>query len=317
MADGIDAIYESLPEDGGSFDVAEDSQEDVLGSTDDDEGEEVAESTESSTKASMTSKQANKAMDEQLFDFEYNGKVYKVTAENLIALAKKGAVQDSRAKTAGYMEKQVQELMAKMKNTDAMDSLRERGMTNAQIKEYMEQKYAEMLQEEQMSPEQRELKELKRFKEMQEKEQKTKAEREKIESHQAAIKKETETISKELAEVMATTDMPKHPLFAKFILQELMSAEAHGYKMPVKEAARLAELTANEQIGGFIQAMDVAKLKSVLSKEQIKALREDSMQQAKTNNGIFTNKKPIGVASKSGKPEKPETFDSFFKNLGR
>ena len=316
MADGIDAIYESLPED-GSFDVVEDTQEDFSGSTEEEDGLDEVEATDSQSKASMTPKQANKAMDEQLFDFEYNGKVYKVTAENLIALAKKGAMQDSRAKTAGFMEKQVQELMTKMKNTDAMESLRERGMTNAQIKEYMESKYAEMLQEEQLSPEQRELRELKRFKETQEKEKKQKEEQDKVESHHAAVKKETETISRELAEVMATSNMPKHPLFAKFILQELMSAEAHGYKMPVKEAARLAELTANEQIGGFIQAMDVAKLKSVLSKEQIKALREDSMSIAKSNNGMFQSKKPGSIPSKSGKPEKPETFDSFFRNLGR
>lgn len=314
MAD-FDSFVDDLPETFEGMEGFEDmGSEEGQASEDPQEDSPVEEQKPQQQQGSA--KQNEQEFKNARFPITINGKTYMATPEDLVALAQKGAAQDSRARTAGYMERQVQDLMAKMKNTDAMELLKERGMTTSQMKEQLEQYYEELLKEETMSPEQKELRELKRFKEMEEKRSKEREEQEKVSKQEAALRQEQGRLTQELADALKDSKMPKHPFFGKMALQEMLSAHANGHELSMKDAVKLAEFTVRDQLSEFVQQMDTKQLVELLGDKRVKEIRGHSLEAVKRNQAMFKSQPATGKAPASTKQkEAPVDMSSFFKNL--
>jgi hypothetical protein len=310
----FDAFADSLPE---TFEGMEGFE--GLEVTDEQESEGEQEETSSNEQNAQQNQRTEKKNEEDFksarFPITIQGKTYMATPEDLVALAQKGAAQDSRARTAGYMERQVQDLMAKIKNTDAMELLKERGMTNAQMKEQLEQYYEELLKEETMSPEQKELRELKRFKEMEEKNAKEREEQEKTSKQEHMVRQEQGRITQELADALKDSKMPKHPFFGKLALQEMLSAHANGHELSMKDAVKLAEFTVRDQLSEFVQQMDTKQVMDLLGDKRIREIRGHSVGAVKANQAMFKSTPNVGKTPTAKQAKEPTDLNSFFKNL--
>jgi hypothetical protein len=280
------------------------------------EEQESAPQVEKKPTGQAAAKQNEQDFKNARFPIEINGKTYMATPEDLVALAKKGAAMDSRARTAGFMERQVQDLMDKIKNADALDLLKERGMTPAQMKAQLEAYYEDLLNEESMSPEQRELRELKRFKEMEEKKNKERDVTEKHVKQEAALRSEQQKLTQELADALKDSKMPKHPFFGKMALQEMLSAHANGHELSMKDAVRLAEFTVRDQLGEFVSQMDTKQLIELLGDKRVKEIRGHSVASVKQNQAMFKTA-PTGATPQGKNKSEPIDVNDFFKNLAK
>ena len=282
------------------------------------ETEGVEESGEQGTPpAAPTAKQ--EASKPQTTIIEIDGKKYQATQEDLLNLAKRGIKFDQRAKTAGDLEKQLQEMQEKLKNADAFQMLKDRGMSPQQIKAWMEQQYEELLKEETMTPEEREYRELKKFKEQEQKNAKEREEREKQEKQKAAIHAEQQRITQELADALKESTLPKHPFMGKMALQEMLAAQAHGHQISVKEAVKLAEFTVRNQLSEFVQQMDAKTLSELLGEKRVRELRGLSVAGVKSGQGLL-KASPLpnnntGTMQMNQKESKPVNMNEFFKSL--
>jgi hypothetical protein len=189
-------------------------------------------------------------------------------------------------------------------------------MTTSQMKEQLEQYYEELLKEETMSPEQKELRELKRFKEMEEKRSKEREEQEKMSKQEHMVRQEQGRITQELADALKDSKMPKHPFFGKMALQEMLSAHANGHELSMKDAVKLAEFTVRDQLSEFVQQMDTKQLVELLGDKRVKEIRGHSLEAVKRNQALFKSQPTTGKAPASTKQkEAPVDLNSFFRNL--
>lgn len=263
--------------------------------------------------------QPQTSIEKVLIPVEYKGKVYNLTPEQAGAWAKKSLGLAETAQTAKQYKEQLEQLKEQMEKMDVVESLRRKGFTSAQIKEHLTDIYGALIEEEQESPEQKELKQLKKYKEEQEKKSKEIQNKAQQAKEQMQIEKYTKSISEELAKELETSDLPKHPFFGKFVIQEMMSAQMNGYEMTTKEAVKIAEAQVKTMLEDFVGSMSPTQLSKMLGKK-FKDVREASVAEFKQKpNTAVASSQSAQVESitnnNSNKPRKKININEYFRTL--
>ena len=275
--------------------------------------EESSEGAYDEGSAELSQSLPSQSIEQVKVPVEYNGKVYNLTLDQAAALAKKSLGLAETAHSAKQYKSQLEAMKKEMEDMDVVENLRKKGYTSAQIIEHLTDSYGRIIEEESETPEQKELKTLKKYKDEQEKRSKEVQTKAQQMREQVEVEKYTKSISEELAKELDTADLPRHPFFAKMVIQEMMSAQTVGYSMGVKEAVKLAEVTVKETLENFVSSLSVTQLQNLLGKKY-KAVREASVAEFKQS-----TPKPyaptITSNTQSGKQPKKMSVTDYFRNL--
>lgn len=180
--------------------------------------------------------------DTQLHEVRINGKVHKMTIEEMRDLASMSHFANSRFEEASKKEKRIESLMGRVKDENQMfEALADPalGLTEDQIRDRFEKWYLNRYVEpETLSPEQRRLKqaetELKKYKDQ---EQQSKAKQQQ-DAATAEVNKHRETMQAQIIEALETSGLPKDPKVVARIAFYMRQNLINGWEAPMDMIVR-------------------------------------------------------------------------------
>lgn len=273
-----------------------------------------AEVTNTAPESSATNGQAPINTGADHFEFETeSGEKAQVPKAIVNQILRQHKTLAERAKAADAAEKRAQELEGKYKSSDLYDILKERGVSEDEMKELFGRSYARYLEDAQMDPREKALKqkeaELEAYR-AREKEEMDKRERAR---HEAVVAREQERLTYEIQNAFAKSELPKVPLYYKMVVEEMATSIAAGRPLTAPQAVELVEAIAADLHQESFSKMDGAKLKRFLGENNIKRLREEQLEEHKQDPAV-RNTRATGP-----KPQKNEKrvlgVNDFFKSL--
>jgi len=258
----------------------------------------------------------------EMISLKVNGKVVEVTRERAIAMAQQSEAANERFSEASKMRKEAEELLTLTKQKDFLKLAERSGMNKAEARAALEQVLLNMYQEEDMSPEEREMKELKAFKQQRDEELKSQQEQEANERISKEEAKYLEDIEQEMVNALEKTSLPPNPLYAKLSANYMSAALSQGYDLSPTEAVKLVEQDQIALVKSMLDGLDPLTLQSMLGPKVVKAIRDAGV--AKVKSAEAPLKRPTAptpptkpVPPTSGKPKRTsDIFDEIRRGVG-
>lgn len=219
----------------------------------------------------------------ELFDVKVDGKIVKMTRDELIQHASMGHAADRRFKEAAAMRKQAEAVIGKLRDPKSVITALQDpalGLTKEQIREQFEEWYArEFIEPEQLTPEQRKLREaeerLKRYEEM-EKQQEEQKRKEHLESLTAKAREE---IQAQIMEALETSDLPKTNFTIRRLAYWMERNRANGFDAPTSLLVSQVKNEFNSTLRDMVAQSDGDVLIKILGDDVIQKLRKYDLEQ--------------------------------------
>lgn len=265
----------------------------------------------------------DKLIESKSHKVKINGQERDLSFSELKKLASLASASDEKFKNAAAMKAEVEALKKAFDSNDPVATLRKQGKTNSEIKAILEQKYVDLLEEENLDPQTKRLRELEakeKERELSEKEQKEKAQAEKEAKEAQAVRERCEA---EIAEAFGASNLPKHPYILKLVAQEMLGAAENDVEMSAKDAVQIVQKELVSQVSSLLPQMGIEWIKNALGPSLLKSLRADSVKEAKESGGNNLpkfNPKPANSTPKpssSNNKEEKVSMSSFFTKLHR
>lgn len=272
-------------------------------------------STEQATASSPKTEPTTPKVEEK-FKIKVNNQERELSLAELKNLASKAAGADEKFQKAAQVEKKAKELLDSVKGKQLAKVLQSEGMTKAEIRQYLEDQLVPFVEEDLLSPEERQKRELenelKRYKE----EEDSKKKEELTKRQQEELQRELVKLEEEFGQALNQVDLPRDPYLGKQISQVMLGAEKNGYEISALEAAEIVKeqylRNTRETLGKF----EINKLKEYLGKDILSKLREDDVKAVKDAERPFTKQtKTPAVKQDSEKPSDKKLAPEFFNKL--
>lgn len=254
-----------------------------------------------------------------------NGKVMDVEIDTsddkeLLKYVQKAIAADEKFEEASMTKKQMQNLIHALQ-TDPLSVLSNPAL-GLNIKELAEKVLLAEIEEQEKSPEQRELEKLRRELEM-ERKAKDDIEKERQEAQLESLRQEAfQQIDDEISDALGSSSLPKSPYVVKRITETLIQAINAGYDVGVKDIMPYVE----EQITGEIQRMFEAAPEDVMEKiigsNNLTRMRKSRLAKGKAAQKVVDPAKAIKETGKTAevkaenKEQSKEDKTTFKKMFG-
>lgn len=280
------------------------------------EGVEPVEAVEPTVSAKPTTTQP------EMVSLKIDGKVVEMTKEKALALAQKGFAADKRFEEAAKTKKEAEELVSLTKQKDFLKLAERSGMTKAEARASLEEVLLKLYEEEDLSPQEREMRELKAFKEQRDAELKAAQEAETQEKISKEEAKYLQEIEEEMVTALGKTTLPNNPLYAKLAANYMAAGLNQGYDLSPTDAVKLVEQDQLALVKSLLDNADPSRLESLLGPKVVKAIRDAGVAGVKKAEASL--KKPT-VTPPPAKPVPPtqgtprrsrDIFDEIRRGVG-
>ena len=264
-----------------------------------------------------------KYLDGRKEKIKINGVERELTRAEMRKLAALSSASDEKFKSAAQEKREAAEIKEAFGKADPAAALRKLGKTNAEIKQIFEAQYAALLEDEQLTPEQRELKELRDAKAKAEQEKAEKEKSELTKKEQAELAKRQEETETELVEAFKGAKLPKHPLLLKFVAQEMLGAAVNDVELSASDAVKIVEKQFKSQIRELLPQRGMDFVKDALGKDFLNKMREEDVSSVKSANAPFPKsdlaKQMQARSATKSKSEAEEKIpmSKFFRQMSR
>lgn len=237
------------------------------------------------------------------------GKIVEISEDQLERYVSMGLGAHEKFAEAAKMREESQKIIAAAKDSkSALKALELAGHSKSEAREILENELRKIYEEEEedakLSPEAKKLREreaeLAKYK-SEEAERKAAIEQEAASKEEAAY---MERIDNEIAEAIESTDLPKHPILGKMMINYMASYASQGQELSAKEAIKYVAADFKVIVRDVLSGMDAKAVKQYLKDDHIKGLRDDAMSEYQSKQKPFD--KPAQVAASKQAQPAPE-----------
>lgn len=255
---------------------------------------------------------------EQRHKIKINNQERELSTTELKALASKAGGAEEKFQKASQLEKKASAILESVKGKQLTQTLLKEGYSKQDIRSMLEAELTPFIEEELMSPEQREKKELsERLKRFEEQDQAAKN-AELTAKEQAQLNAEMARLNDEFLGALEKVNLPRNPFLGKMVAQMMLGAEKNGYSMSAHEAAQLVNESFQKDVGHMFSNMDINKIKQFLGKDTLSKLRADDVKAVQDAESPFTKptgKSPAVKQDKKAAPQAKIDRATFFNNM--
>jgi hypothetical protein len=237
--------------------------------------------------------------------------------DELKGMLQKAMAFEKRSGDLSKKEKEIQAFMDQVKQADLVQLAKLKGLNESQLEEMAAQLLLKRIEQEQMSPEQRELHQLKMEKAQREqmemsskkdilqelskymelpanaaqypKEQLIQA----LESKKAEYTQAEESLDKEIAQAWGESGLPKTKTFVTQIAQELYGSSMRKQDLTPKEAAAIVKDNWHRDVKETLDQMDAQAIHELLGEAVLKKIRKYDVDRiSNRTSGSVTQKGP-------------------------
>jgi hypothetical protein len=219
-----------------------------------------------------------------------------------------------RFEEASAMKRQIEEAKKKAKE-DPRAFLKAHGLDPRSLSE--ELLWAE-LQEEALTPQEKELKSYKQ-KIAEYEAQKQAQEAEQLEQRIAIMEKEqTEIMTKELIDSLSQYKLPKSKFSIQMIVSTVQEADKHGYDLKIPEAARLVRKQLDEFNQDNLRNLEGDDLREYAGEDTLKKLRNEDVKKLKAPFGKpIPRKESDDSGSDNSKPKEKMSWSEWQDSIAK
>lgn len=225
----------------------------------------------------------------ELFEVKVDGKVVKMTRDEILRQASLGHAADRRFQEAAQMRKQAEAVIGRIRDPkQVITALQDPalGLNKEQIREAFEEWYlAEFIEPEKMSPEQKKLKEaearLKRYEDL----DKEREEKNKQAEQEAMTSQAREQLQSQIIEALETSGLPKTNFTIRRLAYWMQRNHANGFDAPMEVVVGQVKNEIDSSLRDLVQASDGEVLVKLLGDDVIKKLRMYDLEQLKKTRG--------------------------------
>lgn len=247
----------------------------------------------------------------ELYDVKVNGKVVKMTLDELRQHASLGFASDDRFKEAAKLRKQAEGVIGKLRNPDqVMDALLDPalGYTKDQIRQKIEDWYnKEFIEPEQLSPSEKKLRDAEaKLKDYEKKDKDAQAQKER-EQQESMTTQARETLQQQIIEAIDQHGLPKTNFTIRRLAYWMNRNNSHGFEATTEQLVNQVRGDIQTNLRDMIEASDGDVLIKLLGDGVIKKLRQYDLDQLRKLRG-GGGQPPIEPAQEEQeKPNRPLT----------
>jgi hypothetical protein len=255
----------------------------------------------------------------ELFEVKIDGKVVRMTRDELIQNASLGHAADRRFKEAAQLRKQAESVIGKLRDPKQVISALQDpalGLTKDQIREQFEEWYAaEFIEPEKLSPTERELKEAKARLEKYAEQEKKLAEQKENDEQEAMTAKAREELQSQIIDALETSGLPKTNFTIRRLAYWIQRNNANGFDAPTDVLVSQVRNEFNSTIRDMVEASDGEVLIKLLGDSIIQKIRKHDLDQLKKMRGGSQPAQPQAPEEKTDKHGRPPTYSDVNKRI--
>lgn len=229
--------------------------------------------------------EAPKQVGNDLFEVKVNGKVIKMSRDEVIQHASMSHAAQSKFEEAAKSRKQVEKILATAKSNPIqalMDPAL--GLTKEQIRDAFEQWYSkEYIEPETLSPEQRKYKEMQEKLSKYEQEEKEKREKEERESEEKLTSQAREHLQEQIKEAIETSGLPKTRFLAERMAFYMLKNLQNGWDAPIQVIVNQVKQEQKAMLANLTESSDVETLINTFGEGVINKIRRYDLEKLRSS----------------------------------
>jgi hypothetical protein len=254
------------------------------------------------------------------YTVKVNGKEKVLNEAEYRKYVQLGLSAQEKFEAAARERAEINKMKDELEKSDWFDQLKKRVQDPKQRRQLIEDKLLEMVEEDALSPQEREYRELKAEKEAKaaaEKEEKmTKEEKEKAAKETKAIEESQNKIRDQIVQVLDKSNLPRSATIFKAVAQEMLSASHHDIDLSPEDAVKIVEKEYFSNIAGTLSDLPIGRVKAILGEKLLAALRDDAVSKVKAQEPFKDKTKPAPRPSKQSVQEDEKIpMSQYFRNL--
>ncbi len=279
-----------------------------------------AEVSPSSVQTPIEQTQAQPSKTPEVFEVKVDGKVMKMTRDEMIQHASLGHAAQKRFQEAAQMKKQAESVLGRLRDPKQAISLLQDpslGLNKEQVKEAFEQWYInEFIEPEKLSPVERRARDAE-AKLQKYQEQEKQRESEKLKSQQEAMTSQArENLQSQIVEALDTSGLPKTNFTVRRLAYWMQRNLANGYDAPMDVIVGQVRNEVNSSLRDLVEASDGEVLIKILGDGVVGKLRKYDLEQLRKTRGSSTQ--PVQeVNNKQEKKLTSSEVDARLRQLQR
>lgn len=256
------------------------SEESISEESSEESVEEVVTESEGTEEVSTEETSEGSEEVEAKFEVIVDGTPVSLTRDELIKGFQLGSASHERFRNAAQMKKEAESSLDAMM-ADPIAAFLKAGGDEAALRDLTETYLYGKIQQDKMTPEERELAELKQYKEQAEQRQKDQADQKQQEANTAQTKKyEEEYIASFNQAFEAAGVAPTESAMSRVAQIQLSALEA-GYEVPVDMVINQYKDEQSAMISQYLSSLDSDGISSVIGKDRMKEIRKKELAGAK------------------------------------
>lgn len=279
----------------------------------DDTNEDVEETEDSVEVEEQSEEEPVSEVDEmsRMYKTIVNGIEQEISVADLIKNHQLKEASYKKFQEAAEKEKQV-EAFKQAISENPIDVMKQVGMDEQMIKEYIFKEASRLLDEDEMPEEERRLKALeeenRRFKEQEE--QRLKQEEERL--YQESVEREMKSYEEQFMKALESESIPSSPDAIRDMATIMAQALEYGVDMSIEDAASYYKEQQNQRLSSMLGGLSGEQLSSYLPKEAADKIRQNDIKKLKNP----APKKSLPKSEPTKKQPKQSMAD-FFDSLGK
>lgn len=244
----------------------------------------------------------------ELYEVKVNGKVVKMTRDEVISHASMSHAAQSKFEEAAKTRKQVEKIISTAKSNPIqalMDpSL---GLTKDQIRDAFEKWYtAEYIEPETLSPDQRKMKELEQKLRKYEQDEQEKLLRSQQEQEEQLTNKQREYLQNQIIEAMDKSGLPKTKFLAGRMAFYMRENLKNGWEAPIEMIVSQVKKERQAMMSDLVSHSEGESLIQMLGDEVVNKIRQHDLKQLRSKRqGI-----PTSMGYGNSQPNRDEKISS-------
>jgi hypothetical protein len=255
---------------------------------------------------------------EELFELKINGKLQKLTKQQVLDYANRSYAAEQRFTEAKRMKEEADKVLATLKSgKDPLKALIEHGgFSKEQIRDAIEDFYnREFIEPTKLTEEQRRMKEYEEKLKSYEEKERLEAEKKKQEEEEQLTAREREHLQNQIIEALDSSGLPKTKYFASRMAFYMRQNLLNGWEAPVSAIVEQVKQERSQIMSDLTENASVEQLISLFGENVINKIRKHDLEQLRAKRSVSG---PVGQASKAeprqgGRPSWDEVQENLKK----
>jgi hypothetical protein len=246
----------------------------------------------------------------ETFDVKVNGKVVKMTRDEVINHASMSSAAQARFEEAAKMRKTAEQILETQKK-NPIQALKDAGLSNEQIRAAIEKYYyGEFVEPETLTAEQKKLKEYEEKLKNYEQAELEKKQREEKEQEEQLTTRQREYLQSQIIEALDKSGLPKTKFFASRMAFYMRQNFTNGWEAPIEMIVQQVKKERQGLLSDMSSNSSAEQLIEMLGDETVNKIRKYDLERLRARRQTPS---PSGMMSTSS-PKSDERISSYEVN---